>query len=333
MNKMNSLPIKMLAINQEYAAGSSISIIVYMIDRCNFSCQYCINKFPRTLQAIDIYQLFNFLNQLFIYSKKKLVIELAGGEPLIHPKIIDFVQMLSQSQIDYHLSITTNLSYPFSKYKKIIDIARCDFVFSYHVAEENIVNQFNSFFNKIAQIDSNYYRKCCIRILYNNLHTEHCLKVLDYTIQKYSNQIRIEFCQLLPTQHYLPTYTIEQMSAYNAALAKILNSNTQNEYLVQYNDGSIRKFNIYDICVSQIQVMSNFHLWHCDAGYLNYYVQCDGSIYPCANYFDQYQKPLANISERHFDFKKINKRTLCLLHSCRCEFPLAKERLIRRGNK
>lgn len=300
-----------------------------MIDRCNFKCIYCINKFPRTSQIIDIYLLFKFLCQLYGYAQKKLIIELAGGEPLIHPKLIEFVQMLSQSQIDYHLSITTNFSYPFSMYKKLMDVSHCDFVFSYHVVESNIEQAFNSFFTKLTKIDNDYYKKCCIRILYNNLYAEHCLKCLNHIVQKYNNKMRIEFCQLLSTQHYLSRYTAQQMSAYDDALSKICESNTQNEYLVKYSDGTMQEYNIYDICVSQTQVISNFHLWKCDAGRLNYYVHCDGGIYPCANYFDQFQRPLANIHDKHFNFLRINKRTLCLLQSCRCEFPLAKERLIK----
>lgn len=326
---MDRQPIRLWPINQEYAYENSISIIVYMIDQCNFKCAYCINKFPRTLQAIDIYALFNFLHQLYAYTKKKLVVELAGGEPLTHPKLIEFVQMIAQSQIDCHLSITTNFSYPFSIYKKLMDVSHCDFVFSYHVVENNIEKAFSSFFMKLAEIKDDYCKKCCIRILYNNQHTEHCLNVLDYAIQKYNNKIRIEFCQLLSTQHYLSTYTVKQMSAYDNALSKILKSNTQNEYLVEYDNGSTQEYNIYDICVSQMQVMSNFHLWKCDAGRLNYYVHCDGGIYPCANYFDQFQKPVANIYDQYFNFERVNKHTLCLLQSCRCEFPLAKERLIK----
>ena len=36
--------------------------------------------------------------------------------------------------------------------------------------------------NLVAEIKDDYCKKCCIRILYNNQHTEHCLNVLDYAI-------------------------------------------------------------------------------------------------------------------------------------------------------
>ena len=63
-----------------------------------------------------------------------------------------------------------------------MDASHCDFVFSYHVVEDHIEQAFSSFFMKLAEIKDDYCKKCCIRILYNNQHTEHCLKVLDYAI-------------------------------------------------------------------------------------------------------------------------------------------------------
>lgn len=320
--------IKTYPINQKYVIGTSITIIVYMIDECNYSCEYCINKFPRTHKLINIQNLYTFLTSLYDKTKKILLIELAGGEPLLHKNLILFLQMLVKSQIKYELSITTNFSYPFNIYKYIMNIINCDFVFSFHVISNNMQNHLNNFIKKLNMIDDQYKYKCTIRILYNDKYSQYCINALNEIFNQFNGKMCIEFCQLLSTQHYLVKYTKQQLNDYYKALNIIESINTQNEYAMYYNDGSIEYYDIYDVCVSQQQIMSNYHLWRCDAGKLNYYIHCDGNIYPCANYCDQYQKPLANINDGIYNFYTINKSTICLLHQCRCEFPLLKEKLI-----
>ncbi len=82
-------------------------------DVCNLRCIYCMpedgNKFcdkKRLITQNEIYKIINISAELGVNK-----IRFTGGEPLLHPHIVSFIKMASQTpRIDY-VNITTNAIY------------------------------------------------------------------------------------------------------------------------------------------------------------------------------------------------------------------------------
>ena len=70
--------------------SNMIFILAYIIDVCNYNCAYCYNEKPRTNKVLDLNRLYAFLEYLQKRTKKNIDIELIGGEPTLHPNLIDF---------------------------------------------------------------------------------------------------------------------------------------------------------------------------------------------------------------------------------------------------
>lgn len=87
---------------------------------CNFKCHFCSHSLPndqkRQAGFVSINQDFTVFQKIVEQSKlfpnKYKRILLTGlGEPLIHPKIVDMVKLLKESQVSENLEIFTNASY------------------------------------------------------------------------------------------------------------------------------------------------------------------------------------------------------------------------------
>ena len=66
-------------------------MLVYIADVCNYNCEYCYNKKPRTGKLLDLDKLLQFLIDMQQKTKKRIAVELIGGEPTLHPGMLDFL--------------------------------------------------------------------------------------------------------------------------------------------------------------------------------------------------------------------------------------------------
>lgn len=100
--------------------------------RCNFDCSYCppdlhdnssrhtdLEKFENTVRIIRE-----------TYPDKKLRISLTGGEPFVHPQILDILEIFPKYKID-EVSTITNGSLPLRKYQRALDFVD-NLIFSWH---------------------------------------------------------------------------------------------------------------------------------------------------------------------------------------------------------
>ncbi len=85
---------------------------ISLIDRCNFRCQYCMpegEKLEYILQQelLSHQELLTLLKEVFIplgFSKFRLT----GGEPLLHPDVVDLVHSIASLPQTQDLALTTN---------------------------------------------------------------------------------------------------------------------------------------------------------------------------------------------------------------------------------
>jgi MoaA/NifB/PqqE/SkfB family radical SAM enzyme len=100
--------------------------------RCNFDCSYCgyylhDNKSPHlSLETVE-----NTIKTLReFYSDKKIRISITGGEPFVHPKILDILALFTKYNID-EVCVISNGSLPAAKYIKAMEHID-SIIFSWH---------------------------------------------------------------------------------------------------------------------------------------------------------------------------------------------------------
>jgi MoaA/NifB/PqqE/SkfB family radical SAM enzyme len=100
--------------------------------RCNFDCSYCgadlhdntskhmpLESFEYTIKTLREF-----------YKDKKIRMSLTGGEPFVHPQILDILALFKKYNVD-ETSIISNGSLPLEKYTKALEYID-NIIFSWH---------------------------------------------------------------------------------------------------------------------------------------------------------------------------------------------------------
>ncbi|MBW4551185.1 MAG: GTP 3',8-cyclase MoaA [Aphanocapsa sp. GSE-SYN-MK-11-07L] len=85
---------------------------ISLVDRCNFRCQYCMPdeaelKFLAQTEVLTTEELLHLLQEVLIpvgFTRFRLT----GGEPLLHPGVVEIVQAIAELPQVEDLSLTTN---------------------------------------------------------------------------------------------------------------------------------------------------------------------------------------------------------------------------------
>ena len=128
---------------------------------CNYDCYFCpIKNVEQFSSETVINSVAKFiLDTVYTMNDlESLRINVSGGEPMLHPLIIDFMNHFINTDIIFH--IYSNLSADINKYLTIMDnIKNINFNFTYH----NNHIEYSEFYNKLKKLIS--YRddiKFCI---------------------------------------------------------------------------------------------------------------------------------------------------------------------------
>ena len=101
---------------------------------CNFRCIYCHNPdfvFPNKIKFLEINEIINFL------EKKKNLLEsitICGGEPTMHPSLIDWIKYIKS--LGYRVKLDTNATNQIML-KKILNDKLVDFIAVDYKAPKN----------------------------------------------------------------------------------------------------------------------------------------------------------------------------------------------------
>jgi molybdenum cofactor biosynthesis enzyme MoaA len=96
-----------------------------LTERCNFKCPYC-----RGLQNkgdMPLERAYEVLDQWLDQGLKN--IRFSGGEPMVYPHLSELVEYCAWNSVE-HIAVSTNGSYPFRQYLKLVDAGVNDFSIS-----------------------------------------------------------------------------------------------------------------------------------------------------------------------------------------------------------
>jgi len=122
--------------------------------RCNFDCSYCdVNTHDNTSKHSPIETFEKAFATLLKSTDKKIKISWTGGEPFVHPKFVDIIQLGKDMGI-WRQTVVTNGSLLSEKYVRATDILH-QITFSYHF--EHTVH--DKIINNILTVNNCYKEK------------------------------------------------------------------------------------------------------------------------------------------------------------------------------
>jgi MoaA/NifB/PqqE/SkfB family radical SAM enzyme len=118
---------------------------ILITDRCNFRCPYCrgLSEFQKgDIEWEDFIKILDSVGDKPIKN-----IRFSGGEPTIHPKLLDMVKECKKRGVE-RVAISTNGSADFSVYKKLINVGVDDFSISMDACCASVGEQMIGFTGK-----------------------------------------------------------------------------------------------------------------------------------------------------------------------------------------
>lgn len=300
-------------------SNNAISIKAYIIDKCNFKCEYCYNRQPRLNNMLDLDYLYDFILYISSISRRLVNVELIGGEPMLHPKLALFCKKLSLHANINECTIYSNFSVNFEAYVNLLCIDKVNLYLSWH---STIVDRYNKqYIDNICKLNRCFDQSILKQKVFCIIMLEHknfieAIKAYKDCISSTTSDVSLALvsntnayrCQYLPYQMHMYYELIKHNSIY-------LDNNI---YVV---DNTGQQYKINDNQLAQMHL--NFKNWKCNAGIDRLYVHCNGEVYPCQQYYESNMGSIGsifNIDKLHFT------QQICACNECNCEYNIEKTR-------
>ena len=294
----------------------SIHLAAYVIDLCNYSCIYCYNRMPRTLNKLNLTKLLNFIKSLHAQTQREISIELIGGEPTLHPDLYQFCKDVSFLDYVNNILIFSNFSKDIDFYHSILSLSnKIMFDLSYHSLNNKINNAYLFKINQIANIDA-FHGKFIASIMFepeNNFKYSKCaFDILPKDKIGYAN---LDF-RLIKPYNLKFKYTPDQIKYFNSLVKKY--RKCKQEFNIVFDDGTeeIGSSELLDFDKS-----FQFKHWICNAGIDTYYIHHDTCIYVCQSYYIEGKQPMATIDS----FSLPSQPCICQCDNCGCNWGIFKK--------
>jgi len=289
-----------------------ISIGWHLGNICNYSCSYCMVKYPHYVKhqfPKDDIEFINFIKKVQTkYPNKKILVSMFGGEPTIWKSFKSVIKKLKQHNVNIRL--ITNGSQPIEWWSDVLDYI--DYlIVSYHTEYHNkkhiieLMSMVSQNKNLQSQINfmlkpDNFYKEIEVAkeismkskcfILLKLLRKVHSTELFDYTDDKLN---------------YLENNRIIGEEYFN-------NNEYEFEIYSICKDNSIVKHkNVNEVIIHKI---NRWKGWECTAGIDSFAVDYKQDIYVC-NQIVHKKGKIGNLSG---DYELPNKPFICEAEACTC---------------
>ena len=141
--------------------------------RCNFDCSYCGADLHDNKSKHLPFEKFDDAVRTMreFYADKQIRMSLTGGEPFVHPRILDILQLFPKYGVD-EVSTITNGSLPLAKYQQALEYID-NLIFSWHFEFLRV--------DHMKHVLSNLNRKQVkVHLMYLPGHLEEIKNVVDW---------------------------------------------------------------------------------------------------------------------------------------------------------
>lgn len=282
-----------------------ISVVWSLGRRCNYDCSYCSpfihDNFSPHIKIENVTGFLSSLENNAIKKNKKIKIVLAGGEPFVHPKILEILKHIKETKNVFQLSVTTNGSLPLDLYVKSSEFAT-NFTVSLHLEQsEDIVdstiqkiielNKITSWFFTVnlMALPGKFDKVREIMEIFANNNVKFIVRKIDPPLE-YEKQQKPSKKEYLPDEQF-----VEKKQLYRSELNANLETNWDNYYSkdeiaflnslkndtwqnmrVYTEDGSYEETNSDNL---KVHSKNQFQNWQCFIGIDTIYVQDDGNVF------------------------------------------------------
>jgi organic radical activating enzyme len=329
-------------INDDYA--DMLFIEIYPANICNYSCHYCHpgsnegnKKFPEdyNLYTKNIDHLINVYKKYF--NKKRIKMEISGGEPTLWPKLSSFVSHLKHSHSEiFCISLTTNASRTMRWWRE-----NAKYFDEVHIslhAEGNISHIVNVA-DLIYKTTENHV---AVNVILDPTNWEKSIGYLN-SVVAHPTPWLVKSWLLIKDSVVRPDYTKEQLAEFQDRAKKI----PPNDYIermknkgfisppsitkMKFNDGTIEDYN--KLTLKRTSNLNNYFGWSCNVGVDKISISFGDLNSSCgANYLFGLDTPLS-LHDSNF-IKKFNETlirpTICrqiLCGGCTRDLRIPKKKL------
>ena len=299
-----------------------LNVLLFIADQCNFACPYCYNRRPRTNKLIDLDLLYKFVEDMSQKTKRKMNISLIGGEPTLHPGMLNFCKSILSNVPSTCVEILTNFSQPLETYLEHLELGM-KIAATWHGKINDKQNL--DYCKKMLRVPLKFFEndQIEVRIMFENDNWDNAEEVFRQMCPLFKKWVEISLVSDLDGKPY--PYTKAQLDRYKELLMKL--KYTRDFFTLRYRDGTEKQVSFNDMYLNPLV---NFHLWRCNAGLDYIYVHCNGNVYNCQSYYEHDRKPICNIIQTQGEYKKeLFKPTICSVEYCSCDFDVYKEKILR----
>ena len=276
--------------------SNSICILAYVADVCNYNCEYCYNKKPRSNTLLDLHKLSILIDKLYQQTHKDVIVDLIGGETTMHPDLLSFMSKKHKGKVTY--LVYSNFSKDVDYYRKILENNNAKLFLSWHHNNCHFVEKLNSL--------SSFKNQLSVSVMYEFGYTDLALDIFEKCkslAHKYSLTLIDNNLNIYSDNEQKKYLTVECIDDIDYQLK--LNGN-----IMQISEEKLVNDNL-----------ASFYHWMCEAGNTYIYVHYDGNVYPCQNYIsDSKQKAMFNITNIYKLESLPLCKTLCKFKTCECGF-------------
>lgn len=267
--------------------SAKMNVLAYVCDVCNFNCWYCYNKRPRSGQLLDLNSLHSFLKRLHSQCNHSISLDLIGGEPTRHPKLLQFCKDVKPIA---RICIYTNMSLPIVQLEELAENG-VTFEATWHRKSKD-------FIDKIMCLDSSVFRAITV------MDEPGASKVIEQ-IRALHPTVDVDLQPIIVNGKHLTSTAIEIDSF--------------RPFTVTYDDGSQQMMSHNEL---DSQIGHNFKNWTCQAGKQLLYIHVNGIVYPCDGCFNISQHCLGTIND-DISLRPI----ICPCNDCPHEDDVSKEKI------
>ena len=253
--------------------------------RCNFDCSYCGADLHDNTSKHMPFEKFEYAVKTMreFYADKQIRMSITGGEPFVHPRILDILELFSRYGVE-ECSTITNGSLPLEKYQRALELID-SLIFSWHfefLREDHMKSVLAQLPNnkvkvhlmylpgKLQEIQSvvEWLNANEIRFIIRRIRPMTNLQTGEMN-KPYSSGMKFSGRQYAGAENYYNQAELDYMESFNRAGTAEMNCElfTQDEsWFDNVNTLTKNKWN-------------TFKKWKCMAGIETLMIDNDGSVY------------------------------------------------------
>jgi MoaA/NifB/PqqE/SkfB family radical SAM enzyme len=227
-------------------------------NNCNYKCDYC--GVYRHEKIYDFDKIIDYINHIGTFNNVDTV--LFGGEPLIHPNILQIVKELKTN-----IRICTNLSRDIEFFKELVSIKNdLKIIASYHFHKET----FERFMEKFKYLVK-HTKFIKVKVMFDSRYREQCKKVY-YLFKAFEHQYKNCKIYLDMVYHDICDFNEEDFKFFEL-------TQDDNRFYLKTEEGE--QYTSYNQIRRLFNGFPSYYGYECDCGKSGLFIDSDGSVYYC----------------------------------------------------